>query len=70
LKTIARRAGLSEERVCKISNHCTRATKATDMANDGYDIQTIATVLGHSNIQTTFNSYIKMDESKIMRAFA
>ena len=40
------------------------------MANDGYDIQTIATVLGHSNIQTTFNSYIKMDESKIMRAFA
>ena len=70
LKTIARRAGLSEERVAKISNHCTRKTFGTNLANKGEDIQTIATAMGHANIQTTYNAYIKMDESKIMRAFA
>ena len=70
LKTIAKRAGLEEDRIKKISNHCTRKSFGTNLANRGEDVQTIATAMGHSNIQTTFNSYIKMDESKIMRAFA
>lgn len=70
LKTIAKRAGLSDERVAKISNHVTRSTFGTNLANSGMDMQTIATAMRHSNIQTTFNSYVTMDENKIKQAFA
>ena len=70
MKVLAKRAGLDEDRVNHMCNHLLRTTFGSSLADSGMDIQTIATAMGHSNIQTTFNSYIKMDESKIMRAFA
>ena len=70
LKTIARRAGFSDDRIAKISCHVTRSSFGTNLANNGVDMQTIATAMRHSNIQTTFNSYVKMDENKIKQAFA
>ena len=70
MKILAKRAGLDEDRANHMCNHVYRASYASNLADKGVDIQTIATAMGHSNIQTTFNSYITMDDNKIKQAFA
>ena len=69
MKILAKRAGLDDDRVDKICCHTMRSSFASNLADKGVDIQTIATAMGHSNIQTTFNSYITMDDNKVMTAF-
>ena len=56
LKHVAKQAGVPfwED----ISNHWLRVSCATNMSKHGVDIETIASVLGHSNIATT-NTYLK-----------
>ena len=46
-----------------------RSSYASNLADKGVSIQKIATAMGHSNIQTTYNSYITMDDSEVMTAF-
>lgn len=43
----------------RIHPHMLRRTRATGWYRDGVPIETIAVLLGHSNIQTTRNSYAK-----------
>ena len=69
MKVIGRRAGMDEDRANSMCNHLLRTTFCSNLADSGMDIQTIATAMGHSNIQTTFNSYITMDKNKVMTAF-
>ena len=69
MKVLAKRAGLDDDRVDKICCHTMRSSFASNLADNGVDIQTIATAMGHSNIQTTFDSYITMDDNKVMTAF-
>ena len=68
LKTIAKRAGFDDERITKINNHCFRATMGTNLSNDGVDIQVIATLMRHSSVNTTFSSYLKIDDSRLIEA--
>lgn len=68
LKTVATRSGMSEDRVEKINNHSLRASFATNLSDKGVDIQNIATLMRHSSIQTSFDSYIKIDENRLIEA--
>lgn len=69
MKILAKRAGLDEDRIDKICCHTMRSSYASNLADKGVSIQKIATAMGHSNIQTTYNSYITMDDSEVMTAF-
>jgi len=69
MKVVGRRSGMDEDRANSMCNHLLRTTFGSNLADSGMDIQTIATAMGHSNIQTTFNSYITMDKNKVMTAF-
>ena len=70
LKTVARRSGMDESRVEKINNHALRSTFATNLSNNGVDIQDIAKLMRHSNIQTSFDSYIEVNEENLIQAMA
>ena len=69
MKVLAKRAGLDDDRIDKICCHTMRSSFASNLADKGVSIQKIATAMGHSNIQTTYNSYITMDDSEVMTAF-
>ncbi len=69
MKILAKRAGLDDDRIDKICCHTMRSSYASNLADKGVSIQKIATAMGHSNIQTTYNSYITMDDSEVMTAF-
>lgn len=69
MKILAKRAGLDNDRIDKICCHTMRSSYASNLADKGVSIQKIATAMGHSNIQTTYNSYITMDDSEVMTAF-
>ena len=69
MKILAKRAGLDDDRIDKICCHTMRSSFASNLADKGVSIQKIATAMGHSNIQTTYNSYITMDDSEVMTAF-
>ena len=60
LKGIGKKAGVDN-----VHPHRFRRTFATNLAKRGMDIQTIAKLMGHSNIQTTM-VYVSMDESRIL----
>lgn len=45
-----------------------RRTYVTALYNKGVDVGVIADVVGHSNIQTTYTHYIKMDPQKSLEA--
>ena len=63
LKTIGERAGVTD-----VHPHRFRRTFATNLSKRGMDIQTIAKLMGHSNIQTTM-VYVSMDESRIVEEY-
>lgn len=48
-----------------ITVHCFRRWFATDMFKKGVDLKIIQTLLGHSNLQTTSEYYIKANQDKI-----
>lgn len=59
LKRISKSAGVDN-----VHPHRFRRTFATNLSKRGMDIQTIARLMGHSNIQTTM-VYVAMDESRV-----
>ena len=69
LKVVARRAGLDEDRANKVCNHAMRRTFASYLEKMGVDVQTTANILGHTNIQTTFESYLSKNDNKMKEAF-
>lgn len=63
LKTIEKRAGVDD-----VHPHRFRRTFATNLSKRGMDVQTIARLMGHSNIQTTM-IYVSLDESRIITEY-
>lgn len=67
LKTIARKSGISKDRVKKISSHLLRATGATDMLNKGESIEVVAEALRHHGLGCV-QAYAKVAENRVMEA--
>ena len=63
LKTIGANA-----KVTDVHPHRFRRTFATNLAKRGMNVQTIAKLMGHSDIQTTM-VYVSLDESKIISEY-
>lgn len=63
LHNLGKKAGVDN-----VHPHRFRRTFATNLAKRGMDIQTIAKLMGHSNIQTTM-VYVSMNESKIVEEY-
>lgn len=63
LKTIEKRAGVTD-----VHPHRFRRTFATNLSKRGMDVQTIARLMGHSNIQTTM-IYVALDESRVLNEY-
>ena len=58
LKCLARRAGLDDEIVVKISNHCLRSSFASYNINNGTPVAVVAKAMGHkSGISVVLNNY-------------
>jgi Site-specific recombinase XerD len=53
IKCIGKRAKLSDEVLDNLSVHSLRHTAITNWLNNGVPIQTVATIVGHSNINMT-----------------
>lgn len=53
IKSIATKAGFSEQRVKEITPHVLRHTFATNMVSCGADIRVVQGALGHQNLETT-----------------
>ncbi len=67
LKVCANRGGVDEDRIGEICNHALRHSAFTDMADRGVNIQTIATLAGHSNLNTTM-IYLKVGNEEAKKA--
>lgn len=63
LKTIEKRAGVDD-----VHPHRFRRTFATNLSKRGMDVQTIARLMGHSNIQTTM-IYVLLDETTVINEY-
>lgn len=69
LKVLAKRSGLSEEKVIKISNHCLRASYASYLLNEtNTPISLVSASMGHSDISTgsvLLKHYYNIDNNKV-----
>lgn len=68
IKVIARRAKLDDDVISNLSAHSFRHTAITNWANEGVPLQVIATIVGHSQVNTTMG-YVdrnKIDIKKVM----
>jgi len=63
LKVRAKKAGITK----KIHAHLLRHTYATLLYNTTKDITLVAKVLGHRDVQTTFDTYVHLDTEGIQR---
>jgi len=64
LKRRAKEAGITKH----INPHLLRHTYATIYYNYTHDIAMVATILGHKDIQTTYDTYVHLDTEGIQRA--
>lgn len=68
LKTIARRSGaFTEDRIIQLSNHLLRHTKATNMIEDGIQIDVVARTLRHHGLGTVM-TYVETSKERLMEA--
>lgn len=64
LKERARKAGITK----RVHAHLLRHSYATQFYNSTHDIAMVATILGHKDIQTTYDTYVHLDTETIQRA--
>ena len=64
LKQRAIKAGITKH----VNPHLLRHTYATIYYNYTHDIAMVATILGHKDIQTTYDTYVHLDTEGIQRA--
>lgn len=67
IKTIGKRANLDEEVLSGLSAHSFRHSTITNMINNGVDITVVATIVGHSSVNTTMG-YIDKERLNIKNA--
>ena len=60
---------LSKKTVIKITPHMLRHTHATELIRAGWDMAYVQKRLGHSDVQTTINTYVHLTEEDMMRAY-
>lgn len=65
-RNILKTAGFPEDRIFGI--HSLRHTFATRLLRSGADIKTVSTILGHSDITVTYNTYIHVIEEEQRKA--
>lgn len=66
LKIIAQAAGIDKP----LSSHWGRRTCGMLLLNEGYPIEVVAKVLGHTDIKTTQTAYAKILDETVVREFA
>ena len=54
--------------ISTLTPHILRKTYCTELLRSGFNIQTVADVMGHSSIQTTYKFYTAVDEEALMEA--
>lgn len=64
LKKRAKKAGITKH----VNPHLLRHSYATSYYNHTHDIAMVATILGHKDIQTTYDTYVHLDTEGIQRA--
>lgn len=64
LKLRAKKAGITKH----VHAHLLRHTYASQFYNATHDITMVATVLGHKDIQTTYDTYVHLDTDTVQRA--
>lgn len=69
VKKAAELAGISEERIDKLSTHSIRRSMASSLINSGVDSFIVRDVLGHSSAVTTAR-YAKVNNSSLDRALS
>lgn len=60
---------LSKKTGIKVTPHLFRHTHATELIRQGWDMTHVQKRLGHSNIQTTINTYTHLDDQDMKEAF-
>lgn len=68
LRKIAVSAGFSEDKIYGF--HALRHTFASRLFENGVDVKTVSTVLGHSDITVTYNTYIHLIKDQAKNAVA
>lgn len=67
-KCLAKRAGFDDEKIVKISNHCTRSSYGSYCVNDlTVNPTLVAESMGHADVKVLMKHYYKADESKVER---
>lgn len=68
LKNLARKSGhFNEYQISNICNHLTRATMATNLLEDGVELELVKDILGHESLNTTL-IYAKRSTKRISEA--
>ena len=67
LKNVAKKSGIKEDRVKKVTPHLLRATGATDMLNNDVPIDVVAEALRHHGLGSV-QRYAKVAESRVREA--
>ncbi len=64
LSRLKKEAGISK----RLHPHIFRHSMATQLLMEGVDVSMVATILGHKDIQTTFNNYVHLADTTIRKA--
>lgn len=62
IKDMFRKVGLDDN----VSTHSMRRTFITNLFEDGIDVKIISKLVGHSNVQTTLNTYYTVRNDRLM----
>lgn len=65
-KCLAKRAGFDDEKIAKISNHCTRSSYGSYCVNDlNINPTLVAESMGHADVKVLMEHYYEVDEDKV-----
>lgn len=66
LKTTAKRSGhFTDDEISRIHNHLMRHSFVTNAIDNNMPIEVVSSLVGHSNVNTTFSVYLHMDKNKL-----
>ena len=66
LKTTAKRSGhFTDDEISRLHNHLLRHTFVTSAIDNNIPIEVTSSIVGHSNVNTTFSVYLHMNKNKL-----